>query len=129
MLGGFIGLYGPKRPFIDRDFQWGISRQPIGYATEAVSDRGTDLVYPYRTQANVYTLTTIASEDDADAIDAWIDANFVGGYPAFLWVDPDGRNIPLVCRLGGSPQIVTMYDGAIQITLTVKELSKGKPVA
>lgn len=129
ILGGFIGLYGPMRSFIDRDFRWGFTKQPIGYQVDQENQAGVDYVSSYDTQAAVYTLTTLASEDDRAEIEDWLDANFVSGYPCFIWVDPDGRNIPLVCRVIGQPEIVDLINDAIQISITVKELSKGEPVA
>jgi hypothetical protein len=140
ILGGFVGLYGPERTFVDRDFQWGFRKNPIGYQAEHENAFGTDLVSSYQTQAAVYTLTAPASEDDRTVIDDWLEANFVSGYPVFIWVDPDGRNLPLVCRVLGQPEIIDVYSpdagsppssnrGLIQLSLTVKELAKGEPIA
>lgn len=129
LLGGFLGLYGPARPFIDRDFRWGFSESRRGYQAGSENDHGTEYVATRRTQGRSFQLTALGSEADRDVVDDWLDANFVGGLPAFLWIDPGGRNRPIVGRVDGEPTFNDVVDDAIDITMPFRELGKGKPIA
>lgn len=129
LLGGFLGLYGPARPFIDRDFRWGFTETGRGYQAVAENDHGTEYVATRRTQGRSFVLSSIASEDDRAAIRDWLDANFVSGLSACIWIDPDGRNVPIVGRVDGEYTFTDTYDGAIEIAIPFRELGKGKPIA
>lgn len=129
LLGGFLGLYGPARPFIDRDFRWGFGESRRGYEAASENDHGTEYVATRRTQGRSFQLTALGSEADRDVVDDWVDANFVGGLPAFVWIDPDGRNVPIVGHVDGDVTFTDVVDEAIDITIPFRELGKGKPVA
>lgn len=128
VMGGFLALYGPVRTFSERDFQWGIRRDPLGYAAVHQNNRGAELVQPWRTLGNTYELTAVVTDAERAALIEWAESNFIGGLPCFIWVDPDGRNVPIVGLLKSMPT-EDQFTDAIGITFTVSELSKGKPVA
>ncbi len=129
LLGGFLGLYGPARPFVDRDWRWGFTESPIGYQAVSENDHGTEYVATHRTQGRSFAIAGKVSEADRTVARDWLDANFVGGLPSFLWIDPDGRNIPIVGRVDGAPSLTDEFDEAIEFGLTYRELGKGKPIA
>lgn len=131
-LGGFLGLYGEARPFVDRDFQWGVTELPIGYQAVVENEYGTEYLAAHRTQGTSYELTALISADDKAVVRDWMTANFVSAFPSFVWIDPDGLNVPIVGRVDGVPRFTETYRGdsgeAIEVAITYKALGKGKPV-
>lgn len=127
VMGGAVMLY-TAREFPDRDFRWEFKQRIRGNVIEHVNDHGTDLVYSLRTMNRSIDLTTLASEDDRDALEEWFEANFGRGLPCFVWLDPDGRNRPYFGRVSLTFDESDTWHEAIEISLTIDELGKGKPV-
>lgn len=130
IMGGAVLLYGPKRTFTDRDWHWGFTRGQEGKNIVHENDHGTDLVYPRRTMKRHTVLQTLATDDEAEDLELWADANFGNGLPGFLWPVPDkypGR--AMFGRLESVNTQQTEYDDAVSMAITFSEISKGKPVA
>ena len=82
----------------------------------------TARMYNPDASTSAYTLSACRA-----AINAWRKANFVGALPSFLWIDPDGRNVPIVGQ-ADALAFGDLYDEAIDVSLTYTALGKGKPV-
>lgn len=132
IMGAAVLVYGPKRTFTDRDWQWGFTRSQDGKAIVHENDYGTDLVYPRRTRIRQVALSTLATDAEADALELWADANFGNGLPGLLWPIPDGSGVlseALFGRLESVHSQQTEYTDAVHVAITFTEISKGKPVA
>lgn len=126
-IGGAVLLY-TAREFPERDFRWGFTQRSKGNVIEHSNDHGTDLVYALRTINRSIELSTLASEADRTAIEDWFEANFGRGLPGFLWLDPDGRNRASFGRAELVLEQSDTFEEAIEISLTIDELGKGKPL-
>ncbi len=85
-LGGCIALYSPKTMLGDRDFKWGYTRSKTGFTAKKTNEYGIPYVLNMQTSARGLDLETLATDDDADALEGWFDANNCGGLPGTLWI-------------------------------------------
>lgn len=130
-MGGAVLLYGPKRPFVDRDWRVGFDRSAEYFSTRHDNDYGTDLVSPRKTRRRSYRLSTICTDAEALELELWADDNFGDGLPATLWPIPDVYEA-FFGRLERTISQRIKADGAddgVEMSLLFTEISKGKPIA
>jgi hypothetical protein len=130
IMGGAVLLYGPKRTFTNRDWQYGFQQAQTGYAVRHQNDYGTDLTFPLRTRTRQLTLKTTCSVADALDLELWADTNYGDGLPGFVWPKP-GTYEGMFGRLQPTQSQTIRINTTtyVQVGLTFNEISKGKPVA
>jgi hypothetical protein len=128
IMGGHVGLYGPKRTLTDRDWHWGFQRSQSGRSIVHENDYGTDLVYSRSVRSRQLSVSTLATDAEAEALELWADANFGNGLPCLLWPIPDVYEA-YFGRLDAVHTQQTDFTDAVSLALTFTEISKGKPVA
>lgn len=129
-MGGAVLLYGPKREFVDRDWQFGFGRGQQYASVVHDNEYLTDLVVPLRTRRRSLTMSTICTDAEALDFELLVDANFGNGLPGTLWPIP-GTYEAYFGRLEGTytQQIkVEGADDAVVFSIVFTEISKGKPV-
>jgi len=88
-FGGAIAIYGPKTRLLDRDFQWEYHTRKKGGQIEVQNSHLTRFQQNFGTMEREIELTTLATVQDADAIEAWFDRNNGRGLPGLLWLRPE----------------------------------------
>lgn len=127
-LGGAVAIYNPKQALVDRDFQFGYTFKKQGFVLDAENDYGTRFRQDLQTMRRWVDLQTIATTDDADALEAWFEANHGAAKPGLLWFDPNIQDA-FLGYLGEDFGRTFLFDDAEAITLSFEELSKGRPIA
>ncbi len=129
-LGGAVALYGPKTALGDRDFKWGYTVRTTGIVGEKVNDHSARFIVNTRAMEREIVLETLATEADADALQAWFEGNNGRGLPGLLWLRPELEDAylgiwqPTFERVVGSGGVPNTN----LIKLTFTELSKGIPL-
>lgn len=130
-LGGVVAIYGPKTALLDRDFQWGYTIRKTGQiAPEKQNEYGTRYILNMQTMERELTLSTLATDEDADALEASFDANNGRGLPGLLWLRPEVEDAhygvwqQVFERIRGSE----LVEDTEIIKITFTELSKGLPL-
>lgn len=129
-LGGVIALYGPKTALGDRDFQWAYTIRKRGAYTENYNEYRTRFAQNMLTSERSIDLSTMATDDDADALGDWFDGCNGRGAPGLLWLTPEvedgffGILQDTFERVRGSAQVADTE----LIKLRFDELSKGLPL-
>jgi hypothetical protein len=128
-LGGAIALYGPKTMLGHRHFQWGYTLRKTSMAPEKVNEYGSRFIADTTAMERSIDVQTIATDTDADLLEAWFDGNHGRGLPGLLWLRPDVQDAyfgiwqPAFERTVGVGKVVNTN----VIKLTFTELSKGIP--
>lgn len=125
-LGGAIAIYGPKTALADRDFQWGYTPRKRGALSETVNEYLTRYQLNMQSMERSIDLQTLATDTDADALEAWFDANNGRGLPGLLWLTPEVEDAFLGCWQETFERIVDKFTNTIKVSFT--ELSKGIPL-
>lgn len=128
VLGGAVAIYGPKTYLVDRDFQWGYTPKKRGMFLDAENEHGTKFRQNLETMKRWVELQTIATVDDADALETWFEANNGAAEPGLLWFDPNIQDA-FLGYLGEEFGRTNLYTDAEAIGITFEELSKGRPIA
>ncbi len=129
-IGGAIALYAPKTALGDRDFKWGYTVRKTGAVAERANEYLTRYILDLQAVERQVVLETLATDADADALEAWYDGTHGRGLPGLLWLTPEVEDAffgvwqPTFERVVGSALCV---DTAI-VQLTFTELSKGIPL-
>lgn len=88
-IGGAVAIYGPKTALADRDFQWSYTTRKTGAVSEQVNEYLTAFRLNMQAMTRSIDLSTMATDADADALEAWFDANNGRGLPGLLWLTPE----------------------------------------
>lgn len=127
--GGAVLLYTVEaNEFVDRDFRWGFRRRLEAFGIEHKNDHGTDLVNSLRTQQRGADLFTPASEADRALLYTWFEENLGYTQPAFVWVDPDGRDVAFYGRLQKIFQMTDEFHEYVGVGVSIDEIGTGKPL-
>jgi hypothetical protein len=127
VLGGAVAIYSPKQALADRDFQFGHAFKKKGFYLDAGNDFGTLFRQDLRTMKRWVELQTVATADDADALETWFEENHGAALPGLLWFDPNIQDA-FLGYLGDTFARTYLFDDAESIALTFEELSKGVPL-
>lgn len=127
-IGAAFAIYSPKTLFVGDAFLWGVGYTKKVGTLSAQNWQQSRFKLAGRTVERSLTLATLATDSDADALEAFFDGCYGDAVPGLLWLNPDtdpdgyfGYCPDTFTRTRTNPNIN-------DIKFTFTELSKGIPL-
>lgn len=126
LLGGGFGIYASKRQLPGRNYAYGWTEIETDFVIAHKNYYGTELRYPLTTRERLFEYQFKPTDADLDALRSWHRAN--RGQPGVFWPNPSVNE----AHYGVWEEFrVTrsIVPSCHALTMTFRELVKGKPVA